>query len=155
MYCLLFWHRKCFSALAETTIVKHKSRSWREVWTQSSVPKRVLPWVVAHLPFHIMHKVPGLRGAYIIIITLSWRGELYRGSSILFLDMLCGGWQKIGPNGIHSHMQRMKWNDGLSLAAHQCKEAWQSYRSASAGWLQLFPRGSAPKWRKIALKMAF
>ena len=47
----------------------------------------------------------------------------------------------------------MEWNDGLFLVACQRKEAWQSYGRASAGWLQLFPRGSAPKWWKITLKM--
>ena len=47
----------------------------------------------------------------------------------------------------------MKWNNGLFLVARQRKEAWQSCGRASAGWLQLFPRGSTPKWQKIALKM--
>ena len=34
---------------------------------RTSSPKRVLPWVVAHLPSRSMHEVPELRGASILI----------------------------------------------------------------------------------------
>ena len=61
--------------------------------------------------------------------------------------------QKIGLNGVHSHIQRMKWNDGLFPAARQHGEARQSYGRASVGSPQPFPQRSAPKWQKIALKM--
>ena len=37
--------------------------------------------------------------------------------------------------------------------ARQRGEARQSYGRAAVGWPQLFPRRSAPKWRKIALKI--
>ena len=47
----------------------------------------------------------------------------------------------------------MKWNDGLYPVARQRGEARQSYGRAPVGWPQLFPRTSAPKWWKIALKM--
>ena len=47
----------------------------------------------------------------------------------------------------------MKWNDGLFPGAHLRGEARQSYGRASVGLPQPFPRRSAPKWRKIALKM--
>ena len=47
----------------------------------------------------------------------------------------------------------MKWNDGDFPTARQRGQARQSYGSASVGSPQPFPRRSAPKWRKITLKM--
>ena len=61
--------------------------------------------------------------------------------------------EKIGPNGVHSRMQCMKWNDGLFPVAHQHGEARQSYWRTPVGWPQPFPRRFAPKCPKIALKM--
>ena len=61
--------------------------------------------------------------------------------------------QKIGPFGVHSCIQLMKWNDGLFPAARQRGEARQCYGRALVGLPQPFPRRSAPKCWKIALKM--
>ena len=47
----------------------------------------------------------------------------------------------------------MKRNDGLFPVARQHGEARQCYGRAPVGWPQPFPRKSAPKCQKIALKM--
>ena len=155
MYFLLFWHRKCFSALAETISVKHKSWSWWEVWTHLLSEKGT---VVSCGPFAILYHAQSLRikRCFYTYRNFLWVGE---GSSIAdhpFCFPTCFavvGRQKVGPNGVHSRMQWKKWNDRLIPVARQREEAWQSYGRASVGWLQPFPQGSAPKWWKITLKM--
>ena len=69
-----------------------------------SCPKRVLSWVVAHLPSRTMHEVPKF---------YTYRNLLLVGgvSSIVdrpFCFPTCFAVvvrQKIGPNGVHSHIQ--------------------------------------------------
>ena len=147
----------CFGTESEKTIsVKHKSRSWREVWTYLLSKKGT---VASCGPFAIPYRArsPRIKRCFYTYRNLLWVGG---GSSIAdrpFCFPTCFAVvarQKIvGLNGIHSRIQWMKWNDGLFPAARQRGEARQSYGRASVGWPQPFSWRSAPKWRKIALKM--
>ena len=71
MYFLLFWHRKCFSALEETISVKHKSRSWWEVWTHLWSEKGT---VVSYGPFAILYhaRSPRIKRCFYTYSNLLW-----------------------------------------------------------------------------------
>ena len=112
----------CFGTESEKTIsVKHKSRSSREVWVPLLSEKGT---AVSCGPFAIPYhaRSPRIKRCFRIYThrNLLWAGE---GSSIAdhpFCFPICFAVvarQKIGPNGVHSRMQWMKWNDGLFPAA--------------------------------------
>ena len=113
--------------------------------------------IVRYDSFAIPHhaRSPWIKRCFYTYTNLLWAGE---GSPIAdrpFCFLTCSAVvarQKIGPNGIHSCMQWMKWNHGLFPAARQRGEARQRYGRASVGWPQPFPWRSAPKCWKIALK---
>ena len=111
----------CFGTESEKIIsVKHKSRSWREVWMHLLSEKGT---VVSCDPFAIPYheQSPWIKRCFYTYRNLLWAGK---GSSVVdrpFCFPTCFtvvGRQNIGPNGVHSRMQWMKWNDGLFPAAH-------------------------------------
>ena len=159
MYFLLFWRPKCAFQHWRKQLVSNTRVNPGGKYGRTSGPKRVLSWVEAHLLFHTMHEVPELRGASILKQNnLLWvaGGSSITDHPVCFLACFAMVTrQKIGLNGINSHMQWMKWNDGLFWAAHQCGEVRQSYGRAPVGWPQPFPPRSTPNGRKSHTRWAF
>ena len=106
----------CFGTESEKTIsVKHKSRSWREVWTHLLSEKGA---VVSCGPFAILYHARSPR-------IKRWAGEESSIEDHPFCFPRCFavvGRQKIGPKGVHSRVQWMKWNEGLFPATRQREE---------------------------------
>ena len=70
----------------------------------TSCPKRVLSWVVAHLPSRTMHEVPELRGASILReICFELAGRAL-SRIVHFVSRHALRWLQ-GPNGVHSRIQ--------------------------------------------------
>ena len=146
----------CFGTESEKTIsVKHKSRSWQEVWTHLLSEKgTVVSCGPFAIPYHAWSR--RIKRCFYTQRNLLWdcgKGSIADRPFCFPTCFAVVARQKIVPNGVHSCIQWMKWNDGLFPAAHQRGEARQSYGRASVGLLQPFPWRSTPKWRKIAFKM--